>query len=323
MGQRGAKELFRQEALDRLRSPEQLDQLFRPTTPVAWVALASVLLLIGAALIWSVFGVMANKVNGMGMIIDAGGLVNISHNASGRLGELRVKVGDRVHQNQVVAVLEQPALEAQLARMDRELNTAKSRDDMASRLAGISELQDRLGRESQVLSPVDGIVVDQIVSGVGEYISPGMPLMNIRLDEDKRGEMMAILYVPVSEGKKIQAGMIVQVSPGSVDSSEYGTLVGQVRSISGYPVLSGSITGWTGNSDLTAWILKQCGGAAMEVKVDLIKDSDTASGYLWSSIHGAPQAITPGTVCTGSVVVERRPPIAKAFLKLNQWLRSD
>lgn len=323
MEKQRSQELFRPEALARLRSPDQLDKLFAPTTPVGWIALATVLLLVLSALVWSAFGVMATKVSGTGVIIDAAGVVNVTHTAGGRLREVQVKTGDRVRQGQVVAVVEQPSIEAQIAKINREMNSSKSRDDLASMAASLNELQAKLERDSQVVSPVDGIVADQIVSGVGEIIAAGSPLFNIRLDEKQRGEMMALVYVPVLEGKKVKPGMTVQVSPGSVDASEYGTLVGMVRSVSSYPVMADSISGWTGNKDLTAWMLKQGGGAVMEVRVDLIKDADTPSGYLWTSVQGAPAVITPGTVCTGSVVVKRQAPITKAFLKLNQWLRSD
>ena len=323
MEKKNSASIFQQEALDRLHSPDELDKLFAPTTPVAWVALVAILLLVISALVWSIFGVMANKVNGTGLIIDSAGVVNVSHNASGRLAELKVSVGDHVRQGQIIAIVEQPAIEAQIARLNREISSAKSRSEMAATGATLDELQAKLERDSMVVSPVSGIVADIIISGSGDYITPGIPLINIRLDEEKRGELMAMLYVPVTDGKKLQQGMMVQVAPGSVDASEYGTLVGQVRSVSSYPVQADSITGWTANKELTAWILKQTGGAAMEAKVELIKDSDTATGYLWSSIHGSPKPITPGTVCTGSVIVERQAPITKAFRKINQWLRSD
>jgi len=318
-----SQELFRQEALDTLRSPDQLDKLFAPTTPVAWIALATVLLLVFSALVWSVFGVVATKVNGTGMIIDAEGLVNISSDTSGRLADIPVKVGDRVQRGQVVAIVEQPDLEAEIARLNREINTAMSREDMAKTVASLNELQDKLERSSRVVSPVEGIVADWIANGVGDILAPGTPLLSVRLDEEARGEIMVLLYVPALEGKKIKPGMTAQIAPGSVDAAEYGSLVGQVRTVSDYPVLADSMTNWTGNKELTAWILQQTGGAAMEIKVDLIKDNDTVTGYLWSSIHGAPEKITAGTTCTGSIVVKRQAPISKAFLKLNQWLRSD
>ncbi|WP_434133344.1 NHLP bacteriocin system secretion protein [Sporomusa sphaeroides] len=323
MRQEQTEGLFRQEALEKLRSPEQLDTLFAPATPVAWIALATVLLLVFSALMWSVFGVMATKVNGSGLIIDADGLVNISSDAGGRLAEIRVKVGDRVQRGQVVATVEQPDLEAQIARINQEINIAMSRKEMANLVAGLNELQDKLRRNSQVISPVEGIVADWIADGVGDVLTPGTPLLSVRIDEAARGEMLVLLYVPVLDGKKIKPGMMAQIAPGSVDVSEYGSLIGQVRTVSHYPVQADSMTNWTGNKELTAWVLQQTGGAAMEVQIDLIKDNDTETGYLWSSIHGAPEKITAGTACTGHIVVKRQAPIAKAFLKLNQWLRSD
>lgn len=322
MDNRLGKGLFQQNALDRLRSPDQLDRLFTPTTSVGWIALTAVLLLVVSAVVWSIFGVMANKVNGTGLIMDSAGAVNISHTASGRIKELHVKVGDRVTKGQIVGIMEQPAIETEIARLKGELNAINTKAEMAIKVAQLNELIAQLRRDSQIVSPDDGVIADQTLNA-GDIASLGSAIFNLRLDEQKRGEMMALLYVPVMEGKKVKPGMTVQIAPGSVNSSEYGTIIGQVRRVSTYPVTDESITGWTGNKELTSWILKQNGGAVMEVKVDLIKDNETETGFLWSSIHGAPEKITPGTACTGSVVVQRQAPITKAFLKLNQWLRSD
>lgn len=316
------KSLFRQEALERLRSPDQLDRLFAPTTPVGWVALAAVLLLVFSTVIWSIFGVMATKVHGIGLIMDSAGMVNITSTAGGRLTELHVTVGDRVSKGQVVGIVAQPDIEAEIARITSDLETVKSRTEMAAMVAKLKELKIKLARDSQIISTYDGVIADEIVM-LGDVLQPGSVIFNLRLDERKRGELMALLYVPVLEGKKVKPGMVVQIAPGSVNASEYGTLIGQVRSVSDYPVSSESVTGWTGNKELTAWIVAKSGGAVMEVLVDLIKDSETVTGYLWSSIHGAPEEISPGTACIGSIVVKRQAPISKAFLKLNQWLRSD
>lgn len=314
------KKLFRREALGNLHSPEQLDTLFAPTTPVAWITLMAILLLVASVLVWSIFGVITTKVSGTGLIVDANGSTNIYSTTSGRLKEIRVKVGDRVSRGQVVAIVEQFEMEAQLAKLNRDLDRAVSSDERLSKEASVHELQENLQRNSQVVSPVDGIVSDQIANGMGDMLTPGTPLLNVRIDEERKGEMLVLLYVPVLEGKKIQQGMMVQIAPGSVDASEYGTLVGQVRSVSNYPVMADSITNWTGNKELTAWILKQTGGVAMEVKVDLLKASETKTGYVWSSIYGAPEKITPGTACTGNVIVKRQAPITKAFPNLH---RSD
>lgn len=65
--------MFTQKALAKLRSPEELDTLFTVVTPAGWMALAAVLVLVISGVIWSVFGVMAAKVNGFGLIVADGG----------------------------------------------------------------------------------------------------------------------------------------------------------------------------------------------------------------------------------------------------------
>ena len=46
--------LFRQEALDRLSSPDQLDQLMRVADPKRWIALTAIGALIVGVLVWGV-----------------------------------------------------------------------------------------------------------------------------------------------------------------------------------------------------------------------------------------------------------------------------
>lgn len=316
-----SKEMFSKKALERLRSPDRLDTLFTNTTPVGWLALTAVLLLIASGIIWSLFGVMATKVNGYGVIVDSGGAASITHQAGGRVLALNVDTGDRVEKGQVVALVEQPALEQQIAKLKAELTAATSRQDMNSKVAELNSLTEKLARDREVISPFAGIIVEQKVNS-GDYVQPGAGLYGIRLDQE-RGDVIAILYVPVLEGKKIKPGMLVQIAPGSVDASEYGTLTGRVNTISDYPVSSEGVNSWVSNKELTTWLLQKNGGAAVEVRAELIRDPETVTGYLWSSVMGAPEVITPGTVCTGSIVVKRQPPLSKAFLKLNQWLRSD
>ena len=47
-------QIFSQEALDKLRSPEKLDTMLPITTPVSWMALIAVLVLLFAVVLWSI-----------------------------------------------------------------------------------------------------------------------------------------------------------------------------------------------------------------------------------------------------------------------------
>ena len=47
--------LYRKESMDRIQSPEQLNDYMRVTNPSVWVLLAAVILLLAGVLIWSAF----------------------------------------------------------------------------------------------------------------------------------------------------------------------------------------------------------------------------------------------------------------------------
>jgi hypothetical protein len=56
--------LFRKAALEKLSSPEELDQLMQVTTPKGWVALVALIGFLGAAVMIGIFGVITISVEG-------------------------------------------------------------------------------------------------------------------------------------------------------------------------------------------------------------------------------------------------------------------
>ncbi|MBR1860230.1 MAG: hypothetical protein IJ797_12140, partial [Selenomonadaceae bacterium] len=171
-----------------------------------------------------------------------------------------------------------------------------------------------------IYSDYNGIVDDVLVEK-GTILVKDAPVCTIRLTQD-RDDLIGILYVPVDKGKRIEPGMTMQLAPNGVDVSESGSLMGVVRSVSQYPVSAESVRQKLGNAQLAQWIQQKQDSALMEVNFDLVKDEDSESGYLWTSMIGEHKPITAGSFCTGSIIIERRPPIEKVFYKLSQWLRS-
>lgn len=74
----------------------------------------SLCLLVSAAIAWGVFGRIATKVSGVGMLLYAGGVEPVVATRSGRLVEIKVRVGDNVSAGQVVALLVDPDTEKSL-----------------------------------------------------------------------------------------------------------------------------------------------------------------------------------------------------------------
>ena len=48
------KSIFRQKSLDRISSPEEIDNYIRVTRPSLWLALGVIILLLAALILWSV-----------------------------------------------------------------------------------------------------------------------------------------------------------------------------------------------------------------------------------------------------------------------------
>lgn len=59
---------YRQTALDRLSSPEQLDQLLVATRPQGWLALAALLVLLASALVWASYGTVTTRITAEGVV---------------------------------------------------------------------------------------------------------------------------------------------------------------------------------------------------------------------------------------------------------------
>ncbi len=50
------KLIFREKSIERVSSPEQLDDYIRVTTPSVWLILFATIILIIGALVWGIFG---------------------------------------------------------------------------------------------------------------------------------------------------------------------------------------------------------------------------------------------------------------------------
>jgi HlyD family secretion protein len=113
--------IFRQVSLERLASPEQLDQLLRVTNPKRWAGLLGVFLLLATIVVWGFEGSIATTASGQGVIVRSGGVMNVVSRGSGLVLSVSVKPGDKIQANQVIARISQPALVEKMAAMNGAL----------------------------------------------------------------------------------------------------------------------------------------------------------------------------------------------------------
>ncbi|MTI83405.1 MAG: NHLP bacteriocin system secretion protein [Firmicutes bacterium] len=120
------KGVFRKVSLDRLSSPEELDQRLTVTSPVGWLACLAVALLILTGLIWGIFGKIPDKAVGEGIIISSGGIARVIHHADGQITDVSVQDGDYVEKGDVIARVEQTKLIEEINKLKEDLKAIRN-----------------------------------------------------------------------------------------------------------------------------------------------------------------------------------------------------
>ncbi len=180
-------------------------------------------------------------------------------------------------------------------------------------------LQDRLQQSATIISPHAGRVIEQRVNP-GDLVAPGSPVISIdptTADLDP-AELEVLLYVRASEGKKVQPGMRVRISPSTAKREEFGFIEGEVTSVSQFPASRRGMLRVLGNEELVAQFL--AGGPALAVTATLTADPTTPSGFAWSSGEGPAELLTSGTPCTASITVRAQAPITLVLPGLRKAL---
>lgn len=144
-----SKQLFREEALERLSSPERLDQLMNVVDPKAWIPLAGLGSLVAVAAAWSVVGRLPLTVTGQGVLLYPRGVVQLQAPSDGTLVQLKVKSGDDITKGQIIGLISQPALEQQLQQEKRRLAgfLAQAQESNAARKRRLASERENLAKQ--------------------------------------------------------------------------------------------------------------------------------------------------------------------------------
>lgn len=125
------QKLFRQKSLERLSSPERLDQLLHVVSPKSWISLATFGCLVISGLAWSIFGRIPFAVEGQGVLIYPGKVVPLQSSITGQVKTLDVEAGDFVKQGEVIATVERVDLRQQLRLAQTKLQQLQQQDRQA------------------------------------------------------------------------------------------------------------------------------------------------------------------------------------------------
>ncbi len=166
--------LFRPAALQNVGAPDQLHVLCPVTPPRTWIALAACTVVIGSGLWWSASVTIPLTVRGQGILLKSGGVLEVVSNDGGRVADIAVRVGELVHEGQVVARVAHPDLAdrlrqatgaSQRANADRAItyaSSSKARDlELEALSRQRSDLKEAIKADTVTVSWLTGKVDSQ------------------------------------------------------------------------------------------------------------------------------------------------------------------
>ncbi len=177
------------------------------------------------------------------------------------------------------------------------------RDRLAEAERKVAELRLQLREDTRVIAPGDGRVIEWEAAD-GARVTVGTPILSI---QSGGGSLQVLLYVPPQDGKQVKPGMEVRVEPSTVKKEEYGTLVGRVAVVSDFPSTHQAMLAVLQNEKLVQQYSSQ--GPPFAVRIDLVSQPGTPSGYRWSSGEGPPVTLSSGTPVQAEVTTRERRPI--------------
>ncbi|WP_176084493.1 NHLP bacteriocin system secretion protein [Martelella sp. HB161492] len=208
---------------------------------------------------------------------------------------------------------------AQRLELDNRKTTAfqSMNDRLLQAEENISDLEDTLQSGGKVYSDIDGKVID-VEGSPGAYVEPGSPLLTVQpVDESIDG----VFFANPLNGKKITAGMEVNVAPSTVEAARFGTIRGKVVWVSQDPQSDTAVERQIGNATLAKSLTGDVAPIAFGVILD--RDKQAPSGFQWTSGHGPDMQIPPGTLADADVAVESVPPIVLVIPAIRHLLGLD
>lgn len=269
-------DLYRKSSLDKLSNPEQLDRMIKISSPLSWLALIAILLVIAATVVWSIIGTLPTTETVSGMIVDSNSVNAVYSESAGTLEKYCVDVGKEIKNGDKIAEVKQT---------DGTVKTIKADRDCV--LSAYS------------LEP-------------GTPVLAGTEIA--RITPKNSGNQVIVCYVPLAYAQKFEKGMEVLVYPTSIDSQKYGHMEAEIISVDEYATNTNSLAYVLGSGNMVAEQFAS-NGPIVSVVCKIKTDKETKSGFYWSSDSAKNLTISNGTVISAKIVVDECAPITKLIGK--------
>jgi len=215
------RQIFRKSSLEKMTTPEDLDELLQVNSARTWLLLAAMILLLAGLVIWGVMGTISQDMTGFG-IIKAGELPrDILTSCPGQVDSVFGKTGDLVEQGQ--------------------------------KLMKIVMLEEKL--DTTIFSPFKGEITGLNVKE-GDYVQTGSTVLEMqRISDHLVNPPEVIFFISGQEVAKLIKGMVIRLETDKGDIPPEA-LKGTITFIADYPASKTALQAYFPDEDKLSQLKK-------------------------------------------------------------------
>jgi len=161
----------------------------------------------------------------------------------------------------------------------------------------VTMLESQLADQGKLKTLISGRVVE-ITTSVGDFLSPGAPVILVQPDPDE-DKMNFVVFISSEQVKPVSLGMRTELEVSAFPPTKYGKLVAEVSGVSPMPMSSSGLMKELRNDQLVSQVAQA--GSPFMVNVDILRDADTGD-FLWSSASAKKRRLQGGMVGEGSSI---------------------
>ncbi|MEU6393508.1 DUF2118 domain-containing protein [Streptomyces sp. NPDC046939] len=208
---------FRQQALSKLQSPDQLDLPVRLARPQGVLALAVTLVVMTASCVWAVTGSVDSTLEADGILTYGQGSYVLQTPVTGQVTGVYVKEGQRV---------------------GKDAPLLKVRTEQGNR----------------AVRAIDAGRVTALVARIGSVVTTGADVATLERTASARDPLLAMVYVPATGAANVPANAPVDVTVPAARS--HGVLRGTVKAVGRTAQTRRQVTDFLGDGELAAQFTK-------------------------------------------------------------------
>ena len=249
-----------------LESPDRIQDYVRVTSVSPFLIGLTILLLLGAFVVWGIFGTVADRVQYSGLIFPHHGTDDVTLESGGSVIKMLVSTGDTVSEGQAVA-------HVQIENKDSVIRSAMAGTVLHTK------------QNYETFEPME-----PIVSLICEH-------------HDHKAHTMLLAYVKMETHHVLKKGMEAQVWPIGDDRDKIGYVRGVITDIDRYPTPLAEIVSQVKSASM-AELLFDTNEPVWQVIIELRLSPDDPEQYDWSTGDANDVDMTVGTYC--NVLTETR-----------------